>query len=101
MLDKLQTPSFKAFPEGLVDNNPGLTKVVLPNDFETRIGTLLDTPMPKPYALQSIVPEAPYSSSHSLGSQLQGLFQKSQEDLKRKDPNFNNPLRAVHSYNMA
>jgi hypothetical protein len=101
MVDNIQTPPLKGIAEGLIDLHPSLTQVVLPNDFESRIGVLLDSPMPSPIALPKLSSPVEYSTPFSTGSKIQGLFQSSQEELKRDNPSYNSPLGAVHSYNLS
>lgn len=80
-------------PVGLVNPAPELTNIVIPNTFEEKFGDLLNRPMPKPIAIA--MPDVSPKSENYMGMRLQGLAGRVINDLSKKDPNFNNPVKRV------
>ena len=77
--------------EGLVNNNP-ITDVYIPKSFDEKISALIETPMPVNLGLP-VFNAGPNKNAYA------GLLSKSFNDLKRTDPNFDNPSRQLSSVN--
>jgi hypothetical protein len=92
----------QSVPYGLVDQNTGLSQVVLPNNSEISIQSALNTPFPKVEKLPYI---ETYRSTHSNltnshATEIKGLFQLSQQELKRKNPEYNQPIHQVNTVSL-